>query len=118
LAIVGHANAESPKFTPEQVEDMTAISAMAEHVKKLPTQQRDSWEKTAAIALLFDEHCEKLPQKMGVAMTGIMAGDPETFLSHKNKIDHLREFSGTSEFCSKLKPGIEKLKQEFGSRGI
>jgi hypothetical protein len=37
LALVGQAGAQTtPKMSPEAAENMTAILAMAEHVKKLP----------------------------------------------------------------------------------
>jgi hypothetical protein len=118
-ALIGQANAQT-KFTPtpEQAEDMMAVMQMAEHVKKLPTQQRDEWERSAAGALLYDDHCEKLPQRVRVAMTGVMAGDSEKFMAHQKGLDYWRQTTGNSEFCTTLKPAIEKLKQDFASRGI
>jgi hypothetical protein len=103
-----------PKLSPEateNVENMPAILAMAEYVKQQPTQQRDKWMESAAAALAYNQHCERLPLKVRIAMLGITFSDAANYTAHSKKIDALREL--TADFCVKFKPAIESLNRTF-----
>lgn len=102
----------------ENMEHMDVIMAMADHVKQMPTQQRDQFVRAATGAMVYHKHCEKLPSKVRFAMLGTIMADPQLMVKEDKGINWMRESMGDAEFCQKFRPAIEQVKRDFSTVGL
>ena len=54
---------------------------------------------------------------MRVAMLGIISGDPQLGAKYVDEAEGAPKTLGAAAFCAEVKTNVDKLKQDFASRG-